>query len=111
MLDIYMRIKSIRRSMKMSQEELAHLCGYADRSMVARIEAGMIDLPLSKVELFAKALNVTPAYLAGYEENQNRLDISMLNEEGQEKVCDYVADLIDSGKYKKHDFDEMVDRA
>ncbi len=35
--------------------------------------------------------------------------LKMLNDEGQQKVADYIADLINSGRYKKHDFDEVVE--
>jgi transcriptional regulator with XRE-family HTH domain len=95
----------------MSQDELAKRCGYEGRSMVSRVESGRVDLPLSKVDLFAKALGVSPAYLAGYEDNQAELDCSMLNLEGQEKVQEYISDLVDSGKYKKHNSDNMVEEA
>ncbi len=107
-MTIYERIKELRKSRGMSQDELAKKCGYEGRSMISRIEAGCVDLPLSKVELFANALNVAPAYLAGYDDNQAELDISMLNTEGQEKVTEYVSDLVDSGKYKKRNQPDVV---
>lgn len=34
-----------------------------------------------------------------------------MNTEGQQKVIDYMTDLIDSGRYKKHDSDGMVQDA
>lgn len=73
-MTIYDRIKAVRKAIGLSQEELAHKCGYADRSMIARIESGQVDLPLSKVEVFARALNVSAAFLAGYEEKQAQRD-------------------------------------
>lgn len=45
------------------------------------------------------------------EDEEIILKFRSLNPQGQEKVREYIDDLIDSGKYKKHDFDEMVDRA
>ena len=51
--------------MNMSQEELARKTGYTDRSSIAKIEAGKVDLTESKILLFAKALNVSPARLMG----------------------------------------------
>ena len=110
-MTIYERIRTLRINKGMSQDELGKRCGYEGRSMVSRVESGRVDLPLSKVDLFAKALGVSPAYLAGYEDNQAELDCSMLNLEGQEKVQEYISDLVDSGKYKKHNFNDMVDEA
>ena len=110
-MTIYERIRMLRINKGMSQDELGKRCGYEGRSMVSRVESGRVDLPLSKVDLFAKALGVSPAYLAGYEDNQTELDCSMLNLEGQEKVQEYISDLVDSGKYKKHDSDNMVEEA
>lgn len=63
---VYDRIRKIRIKKDMSQDELARLCGYTHRSTIHKIEAGGIDLPLSKVEKFAEALNVTPSYLMGW---------------------------------------------
>lgn len=110
-MTIYDRIRMLRMNKGMSQDELAKRCGYEGRSMISRVESGRVDLPLSKVDLFAKALGVSPAYLAGYEDNQAELDCSMLNLEGQEKVQEYISDLVDSGKYKKHNSDNMVEEA
>ena len=110
-MTIYDRIRMLRMNKGMSQDELAKRCGYEGRSMISRVESGRVDLPLSKVDLFAKALGVSPAYLAGYEDNQTELDCSMLNLEGQEKVQEYISDLVDSGKYKKHSSDNMVEEA
>lgn len=68
MLPLYKNIKSFRLSVNMSQETLAKLTGYTDRSSIARIEKGEIDLPQSKIVQFAKALGVTPGTLMGWEE-------------------------------------------
>lgn len=51
----------------MTQEELARLTGYTDRSSIARIEKGEIDLPQSKIKQFAKALGTTPGHLMGWD--------------------------------------------
>lgn len=65
MLDLYKNIKSLREQLGMSQNELAKLTGYTNRSSIAKIEKGEVDLPLSKIELFASALNTTPSELMG----------------------------------------------
>ena len=55
--------------MGLSQERLAELVGYKDRSSIAKIESGLVDLSQSKIASFAAALNVTPAYLMGIGDN------------------------------------------
>lgn len=54
-------IRSYRESAGYSQEDLAHMCGYMTtnaRSTMSKIESGSSDLPVSKLLLIAKALNV-----------------------------------------------------
>lgn len=58
-------IKLLREKMGLSQEELALKVGYKDRSSIAKIEAGLVDLAQSKIAAFASALSVTPAQLMG----------------------------------------------
>ena len=55
-------IKRIRTELKMSQEQLANLCGHTNnhaRSWVSKIESGTNDPPASELKLIAKALGVT----------------------------------------------------
>lgn len=65
MLELYRNIRKFRKKRKMSQEELAKKTGYTDRSSIAKIESGIIDLPQSKIILFADALGVKPGELMG----------------------------------------------
>lgn len=67
MLKLYENIKTLRKAAKLTQEELASRTGYTDRSSIARIERGEIDLPQSKIKQFAAALGVTPGHLMGWE--------------------------------------------
>lgn len=60
-------IKLLRLQCGFSQASLAALVGYTDRSSIAKIEAGLLDLQESKLRLFAKALGVTVPQLMGYE--------------------------------------------
>lgn len=69
MLPLYRNIKELRNTQHLTQTELAEKVGYSDKSMIAKIEKGQIDLPQSKIEQFAKVLGVTPSYLMGWEEN------------------------------------------
>ncbi len=65
---IYKKIKRLRREIGLSQEDLAEKTGYTSRSSIAKIEAGEVDLPQSKIQLFAEALKTTPQFLLGLEE-------------------------------------------
>ena len=68
MLPLYQNIKSRRTELKMSQDTLAELTGYKDRSSIAKIEKGEVDLAESKIREFAKALKVSPQELMGWDE-------------------------------------------
>lgn len=114
-MNTYERIKETRKLREMTQTELAIKCGYADKSMISRIENGKVDIFLSNLERIAKALNVDPAYLMGWTEDTRLEDLAEvcreLNEEGQEKVREYAELLASSGEYKKHNTDSMVGEA
>lgn len=69
MLDLYKNIKKLREEKGMSQDSLAKLTGYTDRSSIAKIEKGQVDLQQSKIELFAKALGTTSRELVGWDNN------------------------------------------
>lgn len=65
MLELYANIKKFRKMKGMSQEQLAKLTGYTDRSSIAKIEKGEIDIPQSKILMFANALGVDASTLMG----------------------------------------------
>lgn len=66
-MELYKRIKQRREELGMSQEELAHKLGYKSRSSVNKIELGINDIPQSKISAFASALDVSEAWLLGYD--------------------------------------------
>lgn len=68
MLQLYKNIKSRRQSLGLTQTDLASLTGYADKSMIAKIEKGLVDLPQSKIQTFADALHTTASALMGTED-------------------------------------------
>lgn len=65
MLQIYTNIKTRRKQLGYTQTELAKKLGYADKSMIAKIEKGQVDLSQSKIMAFAKALETTASALMG----------------------------------------------
>ena len=68
MATLYDRIKSRRTELGLTVEELAHKMGNKDKSSISKIENGKADIPQSKIAAFADALQTTPAYLMGWEE-------------------------------------------
>ena len=77
-MNSYEKIKTLRIQRKMSQETLAKLTGYSDRSTIAKIEKGKIDLSENKIIIFAQALGTTPAYLMGWIEEDNNKETNAL---------------------------------
>lgn len=67
MLELYKNIKRRRQQLKMTQTDLALKMGYADKSMIAKIEKGNVDLPQSKILAFANVLETTPGELTGWD--------------------------------------------
>ena len=66
-MDTHLKIKSRRKELGMSQQRLAQKVGYSDRSSIAKIEKGQVDLSISKIYAFAKALKISPVELTGWE--------------------------------------------
>lgn len=67
-METHENIKRLRELKGLSQEALAEMVGYTDRSSIAKIEAGKVDLTQSKIAAFAAALSVSPARLMGIED-------------------------------------------
>ena len=110
MLELYENIRKFRIELNMSQAELAKRTGYGDRSSIAKIERGAVDLPQSKIMLFANALNVTPGKLMGdvepvdnwtvTKEEKELIDLfRRLNPTGQQQARAYIEDLTGLEKY------------
>lgn len=64
------RIKERRIELKLTQRELATKMGYSHHSTLARIEAGKVDVSQTRIVQFSKALDVSIAYLMGWEEKK-----------------------------------------
>lgn len=67
------RIKERREELGLSQEALAKKLNYTSRSTIAKIEADINDISQSKIIEFAKALNCSPAYLMGWDDNPTKV--------------------------------------
>lgn len=74
------RLKFYREKAHLSQDELARVCGYSDRSAITKIEKGERDLRIDKLKPICFALGVSPMvfFEDKYEEN-NILDANLLS--------------------------------
>lgn len=73
MLSLYKNIHDLRVQNKMTQLELADRLGYT-RSMIAKIEAGKVDLARSKIYEFAKVFGVSASELMGDDGTEHPID-------------------------------------
>jgi repressor LexA len=79
MLQLYKNIKNRRIALGLSQDELAQKTGYTSRSSIAKIESGKVDLPQTKIKLFAEALETTQADLMGWDIDNSEASRSLSN--------------------------------
>ncbi len=116
-------IKQLRTEANMSQDELAKKAGYTDRSSIAKIEAGRVDLTESKLKAIANALDTTVAVLLGLvvpieskktptvvederlTEDEAELlgTYRTLNDYGKERALETLRDLAALPKYQQGD--------
>jgi len=91
-------IRNRRKELKITQDELAKLTGYSDRSSIAKIEKGVVDLSQSKIIDFSKALNVTPTQIINAEnswglDNKNFISEQNINNNNPDILTFYRADV------------------
>lgn len=92
-MELYKRIRSRREELGMSQEELAQKLGYKSRSSINKIEMGENDIPQSKIKAFAKALETSPVYLMGLDDDsKHRQDETFENYLNKVGIpCEYTS--------------------
>lgn len=81
-MSVGIRIKEARIKVGISQEALAKAIG-STKQAVYKYEAGIVtNIPMDKIEIMATVLSVTPAYLMGWNENDEKpADEGELSEE------------------------------
>lgn len=92
LLEIGERIRIRREKLKISQDELAKRIGYKSRSSINKIELGHYNLTQSKIKAIADALETTPAYIMGWEELDESVDLEALRKQVEE--AGVLSDLI-----------------
>lgn len=110
--NIMNRIQSRRLELKLSYQDLASKTNMS-KSTLQRYETGSIkNMPVDKLGIIATALDVSPLWLLGFDENENNNklsneeqnhieDLRKLNNLGKNKVINYTKDLIEMPKYQK----------
>ena len=123
-MDTGAKIKQLRESLDMTQEELGKILG-VKKAAINKYETGtVVNLKRSTIETLCNIFNVTPQYLLSdsdfsdsspsssmqlTEQEERLLGICRsLNDEGCERLVEYGDDLVASGKYIKSCEDEVV---
>ena len=60
-MKLYENIRLKRLEYSWTQSDLAKRMGYSDKSMIAKIEAGKVDLSQTKIKAFADVFHCSPA--------------------------------------------------
>lgn len=112
------KIKYLRKKAGYTQTEFGKLLN-VQKNAVSKWECGRVeDIPASKIKAMAELFDIPVYYLIADEydvvsengrleacDQQEKTLLNIfrnLNGEGQEKVLEYISDLYDTGKYKKH---------
>lgn len=110
MLEIYHNIRERRKNLGMTQQELALKVGYTDRSTIAKIEAGKIDIPQSTIVALAKALECEPGDLMGSvtSESPNFSHDCVINTDEMADIIELVRKLPDDDIKRVLEYTEFL---
>ena len=100
-------VKRLREELGLSQEELAEKTGYKSKKKIELIEAGIEDIPLSKLTKFAKILNVSKDILekeknVSQKKTSVKTNADVVLENGQKLYFD----VINANKIALHYFEK-----
>ena len=75
-----LRIKTLRETKGITQEELAKLLD-TTKQTISKYEKGIVtNIPSDKIELLSKILGTTPAYILGWDSEENDAASDLLDE-------------------------------
>ena len=105
------RIKQRRLELGLSQDEVAKKVGYQSRSSINKLESSR-NLPLTKVEMMAKALECSPGYLMGWVDDGSIIetaetDVALSNME--KRLKEYALKLSNLPKDKQEHIMDLID--
>lgn len=102
------RVKALRTTYHMSQEELAKQLGYTGRASISALERGAMNITLDKLVEISKIFGVPISYLLGMDNTDDNFDsecivalFNNLNDEGKKIAKEYLEMLSKNEKYKK----------
>lgn len=113
------KLRSLREASDLTVEEFckqfnSRFDGRMNKSAISRYENGLQEPMVSTVKKIALFFDVDPSDLLGYPVASSGVSrvlspqlqaladaLDQLNEEGQEKLLDYAADLVAGGRYIK----------
>ena len=111
-MDIGQKIKKRREELDMTQEELAKKLGYANRSSVNKVETSR-EVSMKKIKSYADALDTTVAYLMGWEDKEDIIEIADIDTKlilMEKQVKEYALKLAKLSEEDKKDIMKMIDR-
>lgn len=103
------RIRELRIKLDIPQIELAEKCNISKQTLYKYENNIVTNIPLDKIELLAKWLRTSPAYLMGWqeiEENAN-LDIALSNM--NKRIKEYALKLNELPKEKQDQIISLID--
>ena len=74
------RIRARRIELNITQKELAQKTGYTSHTSIAKIEKGGVDLPQSKILVFASALSTSVDYIMGWGNQSEKYSVLLSDE-------------------------------
>ena len=113
-MNIGNRLKELREARGLTLEQVGAYVG-VNKATVQRYEIGNIDIKRNVAIKLAECLGTSPAYIMGWIDDPSAAAspaisgqlkalaeaLAELNDEGREKLLDYAADLVASGRYIK----------
>ena len=107
------RIVAVRRSVGIGQTELAEEVGVSKQTLYKYENNVVVNIPIDKIEQIAKALNVSPSYLVGWEANPDNSEedrllaaFRKLNSSDKAEILKYAIFKLKDSKYAKGRGDE-----
>ena len=98
------QVRKRRQELGLTQKELAERLGYTSRSTINKIELGINDVPLSKLENFAKVLKVPVAWLLELDDVDKKQRIAALMDkldtEDIAKIEERITVMLEADKYQ-----------
>lgn len=87
------RIKNKRIELDMSQTELADRAKYSNKAAISKLEHAGDNISMKQVKRIATALGVSPAYLMGWEDENNGIIIERESRDTEQAIRLYQAYL------------------